>query len=302
MGRETLLTLLVMLFGGLVMQPLALLPSRASLDASPVVAERRAWRRLWLPVLPVLVVGVWLCGWALREPDPVTTRFDHGLVVGASLPFLVVALRAALRAVWVLLRRPAELPVCTVGLVQPRVVFDPYLARVMDDGPMHAALEHERAHARHRDPLRIWLAQLATDLQWPWPWVHRRFQEWLEFLEHARDDEARSRGASGTDLAAAVVATTRHARSTPPATRGEFVFGAQAGLVGDARGDARALAVRVDRLLAPMPDFHQPYELSAWRVAAALMLAFVLLGAALAWGAAYGNDILHPLLLWTWNV
>ena len=45
MGRETLLTLLIVLFGGLVMQPLALLPWRAPIDASPVVAERRAWRR-----------------------------------------------------------------------------------------------------------------------------------------------------------------------------------------------------------------------------------------------------------------
>ena len=298
MGRETLLTLLVMLFGGLVVQPLALLPSRVPLEASPVVAERDAWQRLWLPVVPVLVVGAWLCGWALREPDPVTTRFDHGMIIGASLPFFVVALRAALRAIWVLLRRPAGLPVCTVGFVHPRVVFDPHLARVMDDGPMHAALEHERAHALHRDPLRIWLAQLATDLQWPWPWAHRRFQSWLELLEHARDDEARSRGASGTDLAVAVVATARHACSTPRPTRGECLSDAQAALLGD----ARAVAVRVMRLLAPLPESHRPPPVSGWQAAGALALLVLLLGAVLVWGAVFGNEILHPFLLWTWNV
>ena len=300
MGRETLLTLLVMLFGGLVMQPLALLPSplREPLAASPLGAERKVWQRLWLPVVPVLVVGAWLCGWALREPDPVTTRFDHGMIISASLPFFVVALRAALRAIWVLLRRPAELPVGTVGFVHPRVVFDPHLAREMDEGPMHAALEHERAHARHRDPLRIWLAQLAIDLQWPWPWAHRRFQAWLEILEHARDDEARSRGVSGTDLAAAVVAAARHVRSNPRSARGECLSGAQAALLGD----ARALAVRVGRLLAPLPESPQLDEVSAWRTAAALALLLLLLGAVLVWGAAFGNDILHPFLLWTWTV
>jgi hypothetical protein len=298
MGRETLLTLLVMLFGGLVMQPLALLPSREPLDASPVVSERHAWQRLWLPVIPVLAVGAWLCGWALREPDPVTTRFDHGMIIGASLPFIVVALRAGLRAFWVLLRRPVELPVCTVGFVHPRVVFDPHLAREMNEGQVHAALEHERAHARHRDPLRIWLAQLATDLQWPWPWAHRRFQSWLELLEHARDDEARSRGASGTDLAAAVVATVRHAHSTPRSTPGKCLSGAQAALLGD----ARALAVRVGRLLAPLPESHRPQRVSAWRAATAPALLVLLLGAVLVWGAVFGNDILHPFLLWTWNV
>ena len=298
MGRETLLSLLIVLFGGLVMQPLALLPWGGPVEASPVAAERTAWRRLWLPVLPTLVVGAWLCGWALREPDPVTTPFDHGVIIGASLPFVAVALRAALRALWVLLRQPVELPVCTIGFLHPRVVFDPYLARILDDGPIHAALEHERAHARHRDPLRIWLAQLATDLQWPWPWAHRRLQAWLELLEHARDDEARGHGASGTDLATAVVATARHARRAPRPTLDAWLPGSQAALLGD----ARLLAVRVERLLAPLPQRTRVTEASAWGAVTALTLLAVLLCAVLALGVAFGNDILYPFLLWTRNV
>ena len=297
MGRETLLTLLIALFGGLVMQPLALLPWRVPVDAAPVAAERSAWHRLWLPVLPVLAIGAWLCGWALREPDPVTTRFDHGMIIGASLPFLAVALRAALRAIWVLVRRPLEPPICTIGLLHPRVVFDPHFARRLDDGPLHAALQHEHAHARHRDPLRIWLAQVATDLQWPWPWAHRRFRSWLELLEHARDDEARSHGASGTDLAAAVVAAARHARRAPRPASGARLPGAQAALLSD----ARSLAVRVQRLLSPLAEPARADEATVARDAAGLALLALLLGAVLTWGAVFGNDVLHPFLLWTWN-
>ncbi|WP_018914288.1 hypothetical protein [Thiomonas sp. FB-6] len=297
MGRETLLTLLILLFGGLVLQPLALLPWRAPLDASPSVAERAAWRRLWMPVLPVLLVGVWLCGWALREPDPVRTRFDHGMIIGASLPFAALALRAALRALWVLVRQPLELPICTVGFLRPRVVFDPYLARTLDEGVIHAALEHERAHARHRDPLRLWLAQLAVDLQWPWPWAHRRLRSWLELLEQARDDEALRHGASGTDLAAAVVAAARHARRAPPPPGRAWLPGGQAALLGD----ANSLSRRVERLLAARPQERGAGESAPSRAPAALALLLLLSCAVLALGVAYGNDVLHPFLLWTWK-
>jgi beta-lactamase regulating signal transducer with metallopeptidase domain len=76
--------------------------------------------------------------------------------------------------------------------LRPWVLSSPYLAKTLDDRTIEAALEHERAHARHHDPLRIWLAQLATDLQWPWPQAHKRFQLWILALELARDEEAAS--------------------------------------------------------------------------------------------------------------
>ncbi|MDE2252973.1 MAG: hypothetical protein KGL42_01690 [Betaproteobacteria bacterium] len=297
MGREILLTLLILLFGGLVMQPLALLPWHPLPDTSPRVAERRAWLQLWLPVLPMFVVGAWLCGWALREPDPVRAHFDHGMLIGASIPFALIALRAALRAAWVLVGAPVELPICTAGLLRPRILFNPYLARALDEAHVHAALEHERAHARHRDPLRIWLAQLATDLQWPWPWARERFEAWLEILEFARDDEARSHGASGTDLAAAVVATARRSRSVPRAGRAGWVLGGDAALLGD----SRSLQARIARLLAPLPEDCGSAACAGLSDQTALALLAVLLCGALALGVAFGNDILHPFFLWTWN-
>ncbi len=298
MGRETLLTILLLLLGGLAAQPLALWPYRGLPDEAPCLAERRAWLRLWLPVMPTLMVAAWLCGWALREPDPVHDHFDHGMLAAACLPFAAIALRAALRAAWALVREPADIPICTAGLLRPRVVFSPFLARTLDEGQIRAAWEHEQAHARHRDPLRIWLAQVATDLQWPWPWARERFDAWIEILECARDDEARSRGASGVDLAAAVVATARQSFSPMGSQATLWSATVDAALLGD----ARSLQTRIARLLSPLPDSAGTparIQLRAPAVAAVLTASLVI---ACTLGAVYGEWILHPLLLWTWTV
>ena len=298
MERETLLTILVLLLGGLAVQPLALMPRRRLPDEAPQLAERRAWLRLWLPIVPMLVVAAWLCGWALREPDPVQDRFDHGMLVTACLPFAVVALRAALRAAWALVREPAEPPICTAGLLQPRVVFSPFFARTLDEGQIHAAWEHEQAHVRHRDPLRIWLAQIATDLQWPWPWARERFDTWLEILECARDDEARSRGTSGVDLAAAVLATARQSSSAQGPQRARWTAAVNATLVGS----ARSLQTRIGRLLSPMPDTAGAQARIRSKEAAAVAIVTAVLVTAGVLGAAYGEWILHPILVWTWTI
>ena len=298
MERETLLTILLILLGGLAAQPLALWPRQPPSDEAPRIAERRAWRRLWLPVVPTLLVAAWLFGWALREPDPVHDRFDHGMLVMACLPFAAIVLRAAFRAAWALMRVPAELPICTAGLLQPRIVFSPFLARELDDGQIRAAWEHEQAHVRHRDPLRIWLAQFATDLQWPWPRARDRFVAWLEILECARDDEARSYGASGIDLAAAILATVRQSAEAGRPRGALWPATADAALIGD----GRSLQTRIARLLSPMPDIAGTQAQSVRHDSTAAAGLAALLAMACVLGAVYGERILHPLLLWTWTV
>lgn len=295
MERETLLTLLVLLFGGLALQPLALLPWRPLPHETARAAERRAWLRLWWPVIPTLLVGAWLCGWAWSEPDPVRESVDSGLLLVASLPFALVVLRAVLRAAWSLLRRPAELPICTTGLWRPRVVLDPFFARALGEGPLRAALEHERAHARHRDPLRLWLGQLATDLQWPWAGAPRRFDAWLEVLECARDDEARGRGASGADLAAAVLAV---ARQPSLARRAGSVGGGGVALLRD----GRSLQRRIVRLLGPEPSAPVVRTARASGIVMAIALTLAALSAAIALGVVYGELVLHSFFVWTWLI
>ncbi|TAM85724.1 MAG: hypothetical protein EPN41_11500 [Candidimonas sp.] len=299
MERETLLTLLLILFGGLALQPLAALRSWPGHENVTRAGESRAWLRLWLPVIPTLVIGAWLCGWALQAPDPVRLPLGRTVIALACMPFALVALRALLRAIWVLLREPTDLPVCTVGLLRPRIIFSPFLARNLETRLLRAAWEHELAHARHHDPLRIWLAQIATDLQWPWPPAGRRFAAWLETLEWARDDEARSRGVAGTDLASALVAVARHGASVARNGASRWEATSDAPLVG---AGTQSLEARISRLLLPPSnEVGMPPPDRHGGITTAMVLAGIAL-AACALGAMDGSAVLSPFLAWTWAV
>jgi hypothetical protein len=295
MERESLLSILIMLLGGIALQPFAWWPSAGAADLAPAQLERRSWRRLWYPVVPTLLVAAWLCGWALREPDPVRDPLDPWVLLAVWLPFGLVFARAGARGIWSLLRRPLDCGVSTVGLIQPQVVFSPFLAKQLEDGVIRAALAHERAHAIHRDPLRIWLAQLVTDLQWPWPGAARRLEVWLEALELARDDEARAEGADGADLAAAVLGSVRYLERLAAPRPGNGLTGTQ---LAHARliGDAGALRTRVARLLAPLPRQTRRLADGRERLERAGVVLIPLLLTALVLGAVYGDGVIRALL------
>ena len=294
MGREILLTLLITMSGGLIVQLLAGWPAGVRAGADPAARERQAWIGLCRPVVPVLVMVAWLIGWALREPDPVRDPLNPAVLVCLSLPFGVLFARAGVRAVWALMRELPECGVSTCGFLQPQVVFSPFLARQLEEPVIRAALAHERAHARHRDPLRIWLAQLITDLQWPWPQAQRRLTAWLTALELARDEEARHAGVEGADLAAAVLASVRYLGELAPPQRAAF-GGTQ---LAHARllGEGQALQQRVQRLLAPMPAAAALARAGRRGLRRLLMPMIPLLLTALLLGAVYGQTIMRPLL------
>ena len=184
-----------------------------------------------------------------------------------------------------------------MGLIQPQVVFAPFLAKRLDDDVIRAALLHERAHVRHRDPLRIWLAQFVTDLQWPWPQAERRLDRWLEALELARDDEARLLGADGAELAKAILASLRYREETEavaptPAAWLNARLSAQAPLAGD----ARVLRDRIARLLAPLPSNADSGSAIVPRWYRVAWLLVPLLASVIALGADYGEQVIRPLL------
>jgi beta-lactamase regulating signal transducer with metallopeptidase domain len=198
-----------------------------------------------------------------------------------SLPFALLFARSAIRAGWSLIRDEGDPGTSTVGLLKPWIVFSPHLAKTLDDDAIEAALEHERAHARHRDPLRVWLAQLATDLQWPWPQARERFRQWMLALELARDEEARASGVDGSDLASSILASLRFRHDVIPFSSAALI------------GEPSALKERIARLLAPLPDNSSEMRTSA-RLVLSMLVASLLL--ALALGSVFGEGIVHALL------
>src|SRR6266851_7198327 len=247
--REFLLSVLIIFLGGVTLQVFAAWPwSNGNTSASRRV-ERLHWLALWWPAAPTSVVAAWLCGWALSQPDPVQGPVGPFLFI-ACVPFGVVVVRAVVRAAWSLARSPGDCGVATVGLLRPHIVFAPQLAKRLDDRAIEAALAHERVHVRHRDPLRIWVAQFLTDLQWPWGSAQRRFTSWLATLEEARDDEARAAGVDGCDLAAALVGSLRFQ------TAKRCIGGV--GLIGQ----PEVVQARIKRLLRPLPDAVLPPDSS----------------------------------------
>jgi hypothetical protein len=213
MDRELVFAFLVAALCGCTLVAAGCWPSGAPIAASGQSAELRMWWRIWLPFGPTALVFAVLLGWALAEPanaEPVPKA-----LMLTALPFAIIFARAAWRAVGSLTISRAHLTIATVGFLRPRIIVSPRFAEAIDQDALAAALEHEGAHARHRDPLRLWLAQLATELLWPAPAATFRLQSWKRALEIARDDEARSRGAAGPDLAAAILASLRSTHAIP---------------------------------------------------------------------------------------
>jgi beta-lactamase regulating signal transducer with metallopeptidase domain len=155
------------------------------------------------------------------------------------------------------------------------------LGKELHDRQIEAALEHERAHARHRDPLRIWLAQLASDLQWPWPQARARLQQWLAALEPARDKEACAAGVDGTDLAETILVSARFS--------GEENLSIQAALISE----PATLKERITLLLNPVTEASEETN-PASRLLPWLLPPGLLLAAAL--GAVFGESVVDAVL------
>jgi hypothetical protein len=279
MERECLLTILIALTAGVTVLMCGWWPVRYVKESSALSLERFRWKQVWVPLIPAAIVAAWLCGWALVEPDPVPEA-PPAFVILASVPFVLLLARAVMRAGWSLFRDDGDSGIATVGIMRPWILFSPHLAKALDDRAIEAALEHERAHARHRDPLRIWLAQLATDLQWPWPQAQKRFREWILALEFARDDEARAAGIDGSDLATALLASLRFRDRATPFSGATLA------------GEPSVLKERIARLLSPVVDGREargPGSRVLWLLAPSLLFAVGI-------GSAFGERVIGALL------
>jgi hypothetical protein len=240
--REFVAAVLALVAGGSVLMLCGVWRGRSVRSVSGRALEREQWLRLWTPFIVPMLVFAGVLGWAIQEPAHPDESVGAGLALLATVPSVLV-LRAMARAIRSVIRGAAlHAPALTVGLWRPRILVAAELNISLDPAAVRAAWEHESAHARHHDPLRIWVAQFATDLLWPLPAASDRFRAWLYALEVARDEEARGRGVDGEDLAAAVIEAARLQRRSA----GEY----RAALIGD----GERLRDRIARLLLPLPQ------------------------------------------------
>jgi hypothetical protein len=277
MDRELVLAILVALLCGSALLAAGGWPIALPAGLSGRALERRAWRRVWLPFWPALLLFAALCGWALVEPadaEPVPN-----CLLWSAVPFAAVLVRALWRAFHSLPRAHEAQGIVTVGLLRPQLLLSPRLAERLDERALNAACEHERAHAHHHDPLRLWLAQVGTDLLWPWPAAAARLRCWRAALELARDEEARLRGVEGPDIAAAILMVFRFYPPGTPST---------AAALGS---DAALLERRIARLMLPLEADTLPPSNGPLRL---LVLAGVILAVLL--GSVFGEHAVRTFL------
>jgi len=270
---EAVLVIVAAALFGVVVWLVALAMGRAQHRA----LEHRAWWRLVFPLFSGLVMIAFLVGWAIQEPDPADERVGLALGLVAVVTGLIT-LRAIVRSVTALrLSSDAQVPLGTVGFVKPRVIVSEALRRIASREILAAGLAHEAAHVEHRDPLRIWVAQLAADLQWPIPGTARRFSAWLLALEAQRDDEAVASGVAPEDLAEAILIAARLQRGAPVTAAN--VLGAGDGIAWRVR---RLLAT--DRSVVPVS-----HAAAMWISCTAVVIAAVGLG------ISYGDAVVGSL-------
>ena len=265
MEREDFLTIAALCFGGVALLSTGFVWSRRACEG-PLAAEALAWRRLWVPLAPALFVVSLLVGWWLQADDMTSDDLESGVFV-LAVPGLLITARAVLRAVLSAVRaRSAQAAAVTIGLIKPKIIVAASFVAELSPGALAAVTAHEEAHRRHHDPLRLWLGQLASDLQFPWPQARGRFQAWRGALELARDFEACDHGADPLDRADAIVIAARRDAAS------------MAVVAGVASADVEA---RVKFLLDP-PTHDERHVTSVWP--ALVMLSLAIGTAAFIWG------------------
>jgi hypothetical protein len=281
MDRDLVFAVLVVVLCGCALMAGAWLPIGPSLATGARFSERDTWWRLWLPFVPPALAFAVLCGWVLVEPES-AEPVPKALMLTA-LPFALIFARAVWRATRSLTIPRESFSVATVGFFRPRIILSPKFAAALDEAAFAAAIEHEHAHARHRDPLRLWLAQFGTELQWPAPAAVSRLQAWKRALEIARDDEARSRGgAAGPDLAAAIMVSLRLSRGMAPVGAAALT-------------DETFIKERVLRLLQPLATEASPQR----RLTPMLLLFSIVIPLAIVLGIKFGERLIGSLLIST---
>lgn len=109
----------------------------------------------------------------------------------------------------IIVMQHAPAAIFTHGLRHPRVYVDACFARDNDDALLGAALLHEAAHARSRDPLRVFLVNLCLTLNPLGRLLRADFHRWQDAREAACDAEAVASGGDSLSLAQGILRAAR---------------------------------------------------------------------------------------------
>ena len=160
--------------------------------------------------------------------------------------------------------------ICAVrGAFRPRIEIAADLVTRLDDEALRAALLHEAAHLRHRDPVRNFAAEFARVFNPFSPLLADEFRAWRFAREIGCDRAAVDAGARPVHLAEAIVTSARAAT------------GHQAADCQLCGGEASALESRVQLLLATgdTPDHRCPdqgLQSFGWAAMVALLVPHLL--------------------------
>lgn len=158
--------------------------------------------------------------------------------------------------------------IATVGWLRPRVVIGAGFAEQLTDPMLAAALAHEAAHVRARDPLRLVVLRLCLAVNpVARPLLERLASQWAAVRETHCDRDAVLQGAKPLCLAEAIVRAARPGRYEG---------------VGLGPADTLILGLRVQLLLAlaeqgPTRSRHRLYGLFSLPTALALVIFTFLL-------------------------
>lgn len=176
-------------------------------------------------------------------------------------------------------------PVCLIGFLHPLVVISTDLLEAggLHPGALDVALDHERAHALHRDNWKLLSLCFL-------PRLPRRFgrsdfwqQHWQKAADWAADDDAaRGDPARSFLLAEALVRTARAVRGSSGSVLCTALTSAEAGL-----------ATRIDRLLRPPQASRSGGASLSFGLGAAVFLAVGASAIVFPWIYSLSERILH---------
>lgn len=159
------------------------------------------------------VLGAFALAWAAFR---LATILSDELVVSRRLRQLqaLASSHDADPALWIL---PGAASIChTVGLIHPRILVSSELLAVLSPAEREAVLAHERAHARRRDPLALFLLRLAGVFGFPFA-SSLLVQTFREAAELACDADAAHRTGDPLTVADVLVRVSRMRLVAPTA-------------------------------------------------------------------------------------